>query len=272
MMQQALVASANSYYADQMPGGPSNSQPQDYTEAYQSYGNNTGTEPSHNSSRKSHTHSKKMPMLSTRVIGGNPERMVGEEEFFDTRYKVEHSQKFFTGAMFKILWPEPMGHQTGGKPQFVDSQQSMISDYHRTNDYTGQQFYVGFRRFIVVKEFHGSSLCIPILTYNRYGCGKRGVDANHHGIVYNAPNNPVLTDREIEQKKYPKVDPVRVNIDVEDETLAPESRVNYAKFQTIEHNVRVFFIGAVDPEDLETILYAIDRSLNKRPHKDRRKK
>jgi hypothetical protein len=52
MMQQALVASANSYYADQMPGGPSNSQPQDYTEAYQSYGNSmywrldlvTGTE------------------------------------------------------------------------------------------------------------------------------------------------------------------------------------------------------------------------------------
>lgn len=47
---------------------------------------------------------------------------------------------------------------------------------------------------------------------------------------------------------------------VRDEKLAKESRINYSKPMTIEHNVRVFFIGYIPDEDLDTFLAAVDKS------------
>lgn len=62
------------------------------------------------------------------------------------------------------------------------------------------------------------------------------------------PNEPELGFR-----------PVAVHIYERTEKLRKESRVNYAKLTTIEHNFRVFFIGSVEPEDFHNIvLPAVD--------------
>jgi hypothetical protein len=133
---------------------------------------------------------------------------------------------------------------------------------------------VGFRRFVVVQGLHGSSLCVPVLTYDRRGCAKKGVDPAYHGIVYNPPNQPALTAEEAEIPVEPGVNPVRVHIDAEGETLALASRINYGKFQTVEHNSRVFFIGYIYPDDLDIVEYATTWSLSQmqRPRQERRRR
>lgn len=52
---------------------------------------------------------------------------------------------------------------------------------------------------------------------------------------------------------------VKMKIYVEGEQLARESRVNYSKLVTIEHNVRVFFIGTISSdEDYELVREAVN--------------
>ena len=88
------------------------------------------------------------------------------------------------------------------------------------------------------------------MTYERQGCNKRGVKPLKHGIIYQAGKKPRMLPGE------PRLgfDPVRVHLREKTEQLIKESRVNYAKLQTVEHNFRVFFIGKVDADDFANIV------------------
>lgn len=90
----------------------------------------------------------------------------------------------------------------------------------------------------------------PILTYERQGCNKKGVKPLKHGIIYQDGKSPRMLPGE------PKLgfNPVRVILREKTEQLIKESRVNYAKLQTVEHNFRVYFIGKVDPDDFKKIV------------------
>lgn len=82
------------------------------------------------------------------------------------------------------------------------------------------------------------------MTYGHRGCKKPGVRASKHGIIYEAKKKqsapkPLKGEHELGFK------PVAIKMTVEGERLAPESRVNYSKLVTIEHNVRVLFIGSI---------------------------
>ncbi|KAI1468662.1 uncharacterized protein F4812DRAFT_458189 [Daldinia caldariorum] len=174
-------------------------------------------------------------------IQGTP----GMEEILDSRYRVEHSTRFQPGEVFKILWSEPLGQIGGDDP---------ISDVTKRKTAAGK-FYVGFRRFIIVTtdESHHST-CVPILTYDRRGCLKKGVRPSKHGIIYTAGSKPRLLKNEPELG----FTPVALQVYAEGEKLAKESRVNYSKLVTIEHNVKVFFIGSITGEDFENVSYAVD--------------
>ncbi|KAI0006953.1 hypothetical protein F4779DRAFT_629506 [Xylariaceae sp. FL0662B] len=189
------------------------------------------------------------------TIQGTP----GSEEELDARYRVEHSQRFQPGEVFKILWSEPLGQVGGDDP---------ISDMTTRRTSTGQ-FYVGVRRFIIVTtdESHHST-CVPILTYDRKGCLKRGVKPNKHGIIY------------VEGFKKPKplnneprlgFDPVALSIYAEGEKLAKESRVNYSKLVTIEHNVKVFFIGSITGNHFENVRNAVNECWEQKMHRSTRR-
>lgn len=96
----------------------------------------------------------------------------------------------------------------------------------------------------------------PIHTYMHQGCRKRGVKPAKHGIVHQFGTKPRLLDGE------PPLDfhPIRMHIQAAGERLARESRVNYSKLLTVEHNVKVFFIGYIEPQDFnETVRAAVDK-------------
>ncbi|KAM7208821.1 hypothetical protein V8F20_000984, partial [Naviculisporaceae sp. PSN 640] len=155
---------------------------------------------------------------------------------------VEPSSRFVAGEVFKVLWSEPKG---AGRDELTEA---------KLHSHMGEHFYYGIRRFIIVRTDEGHSTCVPILTYERRACTKRGVKARTHGIIYpkgsrahTLPGEPPLGFR-----------PVKVELDIPSERIVKESRVNYSKLVTVEHNVRVFFIGRICPEDMPTVHQSVD--------------
>ncbi|KAI1300030.1 hypothetical protein F5Y03DRAFT_364814 [Xylaria venustula] len=181
------------------------------------------------------------PKDSVGIIPGTP----GTVEPFDARFCVEPSRKFQPGEVFKVLWTEPAGRTPEDEP---------ISDIEASGG-AGGQFYVGYRRFIVVStdESHHST-CVPILTYDKRGCGKKGIRPSKHGIAYLTGRKPRLLKNEAKLG----FEPVPVKMYAENETLAKESRINYSKLITIEHNVKVFFIGHVLYPYFDIVRHAVD--------------
>jgi hypothetical protein len=70
-----------------------------------------------------------------------------------------------------------------------------------------------------------------------------------HGIAYQNGRKPKMLDGEPELG----FDPIKVDFYTKFETLAKESRVNYAKLTTVDHSFRVTFIGRVDADDFNDI-------------------
>jgi hypothetical protein len=100
------------------------------------------------------------------------------------------------------------------------------------------------------------------LTYDRQGCGKKGVRPNKHGIIYARGQKPKLLKKEPELG-FPAV---QLDIYAEGETLAKESRVNYSKLVTIEHNVKVFFIGSIPFSHFAIVQNAVNDCWNAKLH------
>ncbi|KAK3685666.1 hypothetical protein B0T22DRAFT_225838 [Podospora appendiculata] len=174
------------------------------------------------------------------AIATDPTTGHGLTEELDARYVVEASNRFMPGEVFKILWSEPLG--AGGRTENM----SVWGE----RSHLGQKFYIGFRRFIVVANDEGHCTCVPILTYERRACTKRGVKPQKHGIVCQVGSRP----RAIEGEPKLGFRPVRMALDYPSEKLAPESRVNYSKLVTVEHNVKVYFIGRIVREDFEEVV------------------
>jgi hypothetical protein len=66
-----------------------------------------------------------------------------------------------------------------------------------------------------------------------------------HAIVYmrkEGDKTPIPLPRDGENLT---LDPIRVVPKSDRDKLHPDSRINYAKIYTVEHNVKVFFIGEV---------------------------
>jgi hypothetical protein len=179
----------------------------------------------------------------------------------DPRYRVQPSSMFQPGAIFKVYWAEPEGSSK-------DSHGAAVSTKHEFQNKYGTKFYFGFRRFIVVANDQGHSTCVPVLTYGGKACKKRGVKPEKHGIIHERNHKARLIDKE------PKLGfrPVRVDITEEGEKLARESRVNYSKLVTVEHNVRVFFIGNIYTPDFDIVSDAVNSCWEAKIHHKKKHK
>jgi hypothetical protein len=72
---------------------------------------------------------------------------------------------------------------------------------------------------------------------------KPGVHPDDHAVVYSSKKDgPYLLERE---EGLMSKSPIRIEVTSEAHKLDPLSRLNYAKLYTVEHNVKVFFIGQV---------------------------
>lgn len=94
----------------------------------------------------------------------------------------------------------------------------------------------------------------PILTYGGKACKKPGVKPEKHGIIHERSQKAKKLDGEPSLGFHP----VRADMTEEGEKLARESRVNYSKLVTVEHNFLVFFIGRVHLSDWQIVLDAVD--------------
>ncbi|KAF5007993.1 hypothetical protein FDECE_5703 [Fusarium decemcellulare] len=183
----------------------------------------------------------------------------GDVEQLDPRFQVQHSNMFAPGEVFKVLWPEPAGGAAGA-PSVAE--QTIYRDQY------GGQIFVHFRRFIVIANDLGHCQCVPISTYGKKGCKKSGVKAEQHGIVYEAGSRPSPLSGE------PKLGfaPVRLQISEQGEKISRESRVNYSKLTTVEHNVKVLFIGRVAGADWKIVNDAVDACWNNKTHHRRHRR
>ncbi|KAJ2902324.1 hypothetical protein MKZ38_000714 [Zalerion maritima] len=188
--------------------------------------------------------------------GGSPSNVVeniagtgGNEEKLDYRFQVHHSTAFDLGRVFKVLWADPKGGNS----------RDDTTDLVQFKDSYGESFYVGIRRFVIIANDEGNCTCVPILTYRNLGCRKNGVKARMHGIIYG--NNEKSSKRAKPLDGEPKLGfpPVCMKVTAPGEKLARESRVNYAKLATIEHNIKVFFIGRLEGEDFDIAKDAVDQ-------------
>lgn len=64
-------------------------------------------------------------------------------------------------------------------------------------------------------------------------------------------------------------EPIRLRIDVPGERIAKESRVNYSKLTTVEHNLRVLIIGHVVKEDMDIVQKAVDECWTRKQRRPR---
>jgi hypothetical protein len=143
-------------------------------------------------------------------------------------FKVHKSSEFRFGRVFKVLWSEPKG--SGGTEINVPAKY-------------GQHAIHKIRRFIIVKSIRGHSVCIPILTYGYRGVLKHGVHPEDHAVVFSSKKEGFFIHEGEEGLMSKK--PIRIEIKDASHKLDPSSRLNYAKVYTVEHNVRVLFIGRV---------------------------
>ncbi|PQE23490.1 Ankyrin repeat-containing domain protein [Rutstroemia sp. NJR-2017a BVV2] len=173
-------------------------------------------------------------------------------EEFDPRYQVHHSSEFKWGRIFKVLWTEPKGN--GGESSTGSSTRSQ-GPYE-------QSYYSKVRRFLIIKEElgfffmeflqyvgsrginHLTDITRSIMTYGSQGTNKTGVHAKNHAIIYTESPTMMYGERERGLTRRP----IRVIPSEPQHKLDPASRLNYAKIYTVEHYVKVWFIGKLAPE------------------------
>ena len=83
----------------------------------------------------------------------------------------------------------------------------------------------------------------PILTYGHQGALKGGASLDSHAMVYMSEEGD--KDPEPRPGEHLTRDPIRVVPKTHRDKLHADSRINYAKIYTVEHNVKVLFIGEV---------------------------
>ncbi|KAE9367990.1 hypothetical protein N431DRAFT_349142 [Stipitochalara longipes BDJ] len=170
----------------------------------------------------------------------------GSKEKLDPNYKVHKSHQFKHGAVFKILWIEPRGQTAPSDTTSVTS-----CEWNIMYD---QNAHASIRRFVIVATGGGHSQCLPISTYNMQATTKQGVKAEDHAIIWTRAPTQDQPPREIPREPKLTFLPVEVDPRTPRDKLEKESRLNYAKIYTIEHNVKVVFIGDVARSSLHNFV------------------
>ncbi|PVH71178.1 hypothetical protein DL98DRAFT_435672, partial [Cadophora sp. DSE1049] len=155
-------------------------------------------------------------------------------------YKVHHSSYFKPGHVFKVLWAEPKG-ETPRQSNASDSATVVTEEWFQPIEgkYKGQETYETIRRFVIAAGDDGHCQCLPILTYGGQGTLKTGVKAKDHAIIYTG-TPAIFKGEKLE------LDPIKMDPNSSRDKLDQASRINYAKIYTVEHNVKVHFIGKLE--------------------------
>jgi len=159
-------------------------------------------------------------------------------------FRVHRSREFEFGKVFKVLWSEPIG--AGGTEITVENTPAKY----------GEKAFHKIRRFVVVQRNYGHSICIPIFTYGYQGVLKYGVHPEDHAVVYSSKTDgPYYRNGE---EGLIKMKPIRIDVKNPADKLDKMSRLNFAKVYTVEHNVKVYFIGRVAKNYEQAVVVAFN--------------
>ncbi|KAK8035020.1 hypothetical protein PG993_010015 [Apiospora rasikravindrae] len=201
-----------------------------------------------------------LPSLPSTMANIAPLEAAAEESSMGldaSSFSVAPSYYYQPGSVFKMLWSEPRGKH--------NVQTTEVAVSHEAN------FYFGVRRFVIIATDRAHhSTCVPILTYERRACTKPGIQPGVHGIIYSQGRRPGKVNGEKELGYRPVSCTMTPH-----EALVKESRVNYSKLVTIEHNVEVKFIGSITEGDFAIVQAAVDdcwRKKNRQATRDAKSK
>ncbi|KAF2823146.1 kinase-like protein [Ophiobolus disseminans] len=180
--------------------------------------------------------------MSTIVSQNDTE--VAQQKYRRVRTSSQHSF-FVPGRVFKMLWTE------SAADHLPDSSKSRGSSYVSVEqDAAGD--YNEIRRFVVLENKGLHSQCIPIEPYRHRRSSSKKANASYvaanFGIIHTAPEAPKPFEEENIAKR-----PIQV-IASGEQGLSPESRLNYGKQKSVEHNVKVIDIGMVIKRHMHLVL------------------
>ncbi|CAG8951674.1 hypothetical protein HYFRA_00005474 [Hymenoscyphus fraxineus] len=176
-----------------------------------------------------------------------------DREQLDPRYRVipEKDQRKFwrVGRVFMMLWTEPALKKGGSR-----------NGTHYSTVWLDEGAYSEIRRFVVIREGYGNSICSPIHTYNGQATLKANLPERYqHAIIYTGSQCPAEHSYEAEDGTIVKENLIKDPICVRREQTGPEgdlgaySRLNYSKIYTVENYVRVLPIGMVEKNWIPTL-------------------
>jgi len=156
----------------------------------------------------------------------------------DPGLRQERPGFFKPGRVFRTLWVEPAGTVNGPSEAFTAIRY-------------GQKAFTEIRRFVVVRATTHYSTCIAISTYGNQATLKPGVDPNKHAIIYYAhdPKPAPLRGERLTKTAF-EVDAPK---DSSSKRLTPESRLNFGKIYTVEHNIKVENLGMIAKKHMQLL-------------------
>lgn len=158
-------------------------------------------------------------------------------------YPGEHSRTLFRpGSVIAVFWHDNCGRSLTAPPADRSYQQSCISTIK------GEKVYSHIRRFVIVQRRSKFMIGLPISTYS----GKRLTDSERmaHATFYNLGGE---RRRLSDEQRFIKPT-ICVDLSVSGQTLSYNSRINYAKPYSIDHNIKIKYLGSVIDEDLRALL------------------
>ncbi|KFX90977.1 hypothetical protein V490_06152 [Pseudogymnoascus sp. VKM F-3557] len=184
----------------------------------------------------------------------------GSNAYRSLEYQVVHSDEFKARRVFMVVWTEPRGNSGGARGGNSNLTKVTEAKY-------GELAYTSIRRFVVWKNHEGHALCLPILTYGGQGTTKPGVKPAHHAIIFTESKSekPPRTIKhppcKAEGEHTLHNGPICVELmnQHKRKQFDEMSRLNYAKVYTVEHNVKVCFIGRIHKESTEEFKAAYGR-------------
>ncbi|TGO15811.1 hypothetical protein BTUL_0035g00140 [Botrytis tulipae] len=98
---------------------------------------------------------------------------------------------------------------------------------------------------------------LPIMSYEGRATSKLGVNADEHAIIYTTPQPRLVQNEDGTKMKY---HPIKMIPDSSRHQLDAASRINYHKIYTVEYNVKVWFIGRIDPDSQRAVKESFDQA------------
>ncbi|KAK5112694.1 hypothetical protein LTR85_011205 [Meristemomyces frigidus] len=100
-------------------------------------------------------------------------------------------------------------------------------------------------KFVVIRDGHSYCSALSISTYGNRGAAARGIILSEHGIIHTGkqPPQPLPAETPSRGEKGMCRTAVRVAMNDPGGRLPPLTRINYGKVFTIQHNVKVNYLG-----------------------------